>query len=217
MISNAACKIVARFLEENSEDMQHLAAFLLEDLSFAYEDFESTCPDKAFQSFLLLDLLGPAHMQQTCGWVDISDLDLLSKYVHGVRGAIALCTAVLERTFKLAVDGRLEKIASIADEEDPIDKEISREVPSTGKWSNKQLPRILNKATRKESTKSIVFSHENWGGHTEAYYMSISNQRLDVIGDIIAGALYLLATSTDHFQLLEPASESSAAAISHDP
>lgn len=97
MISNVAGQIVASFLKENSEalTMQELAATLLEDLSFPYEDFDSSCPEKAFRSIHVLNLLGSTHLQQTYGWVDIPSLDLRSKWVHGVKGALALCTAAV--------------------------------------------------------------------------------------------------------------------------
>ncbi|KAF8547221.1 hypothetical protein OG21DRAFT_1490407, partial [Imleria badia] len=56
----------------------------------------------------------------------------------------------------------------------------------------------------------------NWGGQTEAYYQSISNRKLETIGDIVAGALCLLATSTDRLQLLESTSEGEDA-LGSDP
>lgn len=65
MIGNIACHMVASFLKENSKDstMQELATNLLEDLSFLYKDFDSNCPEKAFWSILVLDLLGSTHLQ----------------------------------------------------------------------------------------------------------------------------------------------------------
>ncbi|KAG6373288.1 hypothetical protein JVT61DRAFT_6417 [Boletus reticuloceps] len=185
-MSNVACHIVTTFLRENTTEdmsMKELAKALLDDLSFAYEDFESGNQGKAFQLVLLLKLLGMTYLQQNCGWVDVPSLKLHSKCDYGVRGALVLCAALLEHAFKFTINGQLSS-AALADGENPTDK-IDNNVIQTmgagntnddakvGKWSHCKVPRSLNKATGKESTGGSVFSYQNWGSQTDAYYCLI--------------------------------------------
>ena len=98
MIENTTMCIVKAFLKENSVKeltMVQVAAKLLENWVFAYENFDSTDQPSTFQSPPLLQLLSLIHLQDTLGWIDIPGLDLLLKCNHRVRGVLALCTAVV--------------------------------------------------------------------------------------------------------------------------
>lgn len=102
------------------------------------------------------------------------------------------------------MEGRLENIVILTEGED------DQETPANGsdmgnatgatkvlleKQSKRTLPQMLNKATGKESTNGATFSHQNWDGQTASYYCSIPNRNLETLGDIVAGALCLLATT----------------------
>lgn len=165
---------------------EEVATDLLTGRAFAYENFDPTGSepdnfDKAFQSDLMLSLLGTTHLQDTIGWVEAPGFDLLAACDHGIRGVLALCTAAvisffcvspttlttlqqLERALKLAEEGRLGVIVdqeALTEGQEAVDAH-----PVRGMRMNHKQPRMLNQATGKASTKGTAFSHQNWGSQT---------------------------------------------------
>ncbi|KAN0088048.1 hypothetical protein V8E55_006669 [Tylopilus felleus] len=203
VIGNAAGHVVLKYLNEmvTAEGLtkEEVATDLLTGRAFAYENFDPTGSepnnfDKAFQSDLMLSLLGTTHLQDTVGWVEAPGFDLLAACDHGIRGVLALCTAALERALKLA-EGRLGVIVdqeALTEGQEAVDAH-----PVRGMRMNRKQPRMLNQATGKASTKGTAFSHQNWGSQTGSYYVSIANRTAETLGDIVAGALVYLATNRD--------------------
>ncbi|KAG6371948.1 hypothetical protein JVT61DRAFT_8962 [Boletus reticuloceps] len=203
IIGNAAGHVVLTYLNENAAvdeglTKEALATLLLKGRAFAYADFDPTDHSKAFQSDLILSLLGMTHLQDTIGWVEVPGLDLLQKCDHGIRGVLSLCTAALERALKLAEEGRLETTVN-RDSETQASQEAldANPAPTRSIRANRKQPRTLNHATGKLSTKGSAFSHQNWGGQTTSYYVSIANRSAEMLGDVVARALLYLATRPD--------------------
>ncbi|KAN0082911.1 hypothetical protein V8E55_008706 [Tylopilus felleus] len=185
VIGNAAGHLVLKHLNEEAPiqglTKEQLASHLLEDRRFAYKGFD--IESMAFQSSLLLLLLGSTHLHDTAGWVEVPEMDLLAKCDHGIKGVLALCTAALERALTLVQEGRLDTV---------VDEEAQ-----AAAVAGQEQPLSLNQATGKLSTKGSAFSHQNWGGHTTSYYKSIATRDADALGDIVAKALIHLATHRD--------------------
>ncbi|KAH0834165.1 hypothetical protein J3R83DRAFT_11471 [Lanmaoa asiatica] len=176
MMGTVAIRIAQTYLSCNStEDMTsaELVALLLDEQAFAYENFDYNDKPTAFLSPLLLELLGTTHLQDIQGCVDIPGLDIaVAEVGHRVKGALALCTAALQRAFQLAATG----------------EDNSQEVGTSNRLNQKQ-PRTLNKVTGKMSTKGSAFSQQNWGGGTQAYYEAICNRSVETLKKIFASAL----------------------------
>jgi len=103
----------------------------------------------------------------------------------------------LERALKLAQEGRLDVIVKEEAQTEAVDTH-----PTRGIRTSRKQPRTLNQATGKMSTKGSAFSHQNWGGQTGSYHLSIASRSDEMLGDVVAETLMYLATNWDDDALL---------------
>ncbi|KAG9310565.1 hypothetical protein JVU11DRAFT_9118 [Chiua virens] len=192
-IANVATNLVTNFLIEarlkEGQTTEEYAEELVADLTFAYEDFDPKRPwEKAFQSSLLLSVFATTHLQDTIGWVNIPGLDLHTKHDRGVKGALALCAAAVERALRLASAGKLKLT---------VRAENLRQGPLLDGGEDEDLG---SRDDGKVSTKGAAFSQQNWGTQTAAYYKSIATRDDVALNDIVAGAICWLATHKSPLQ-----------------
>ncbi|KAI5997712.1 hypothetical protein EDC04DRAFT_2977780 [Pisolithus marmoratus] len=155
--ASTAVVLILDFFKENTDlNIETFCDILLEDQAFAYEDLDTNDSTKAFRSSLVLELLGTVHLQQVDGWVDVPALQLVEKQVCGIKGALAMSTAVLEHAIKVKRQGCSED------------------------------PHSLSKASGKESSATSQFSQLNWGEKTSFYLASISNRDAHALQEIVS-------------------------------
>ncbi|KAG2073169.1 hypothetical protein BDR04DRAFT_1116517 [Suillus decipiens] len=149
--------------EDNEDDYeQELAASLLENWAFLYEDPENCDPDKIYQSVFMLEMIGSAHINATAGSLNVPVLDTDALQLNGMQAVIAASAAALECAFNVAA-----KLKNFADNF------------STGTSSMKgsiraqKTPLKGNKSTGKDSTTASAFSEANCGLATSEYYESL--------------------------------------------
>ena len=82
------------FADEPSAIIKETCNVLLKDCAFAYNGMKSKDREKAFRSTFVFQLLANAHLCVCFGSVDVPALQL-SVETNRVRGAIALCVAVV--------------------------------------------------------------------------------------------------------------------------
>jgi hypothetical protein len=86
------------FLSRNSDcDSVQLAAYLLADYAFLFEDPDQPSPLTTYRSPFVLQLLGTAHLNAISGYVDVPDLDTHALATRAIRmsGVIALSAAAV--------------------------------------------------------------------------------------------------------------------------
>ncbi|KAL4068164.1 hypothetical protein J3A83DRAFT_4374512 [Scleroderma citrinum] len=127
------------FADEPSVIVKKTCSVLLKDHAFVYDGMKSEDHEKAFQSAFVLQLLANAHICVCFGSVDVPVLQLLME-TNRVRGAIALCVAVLEHAFIL------------------VRSNITLKGTGKGKGFSSQ------KLSSKPSDTDNTFSEQNWGG-----------------------------------------------------
>ncbi|KAG2076424.1 hypothetical protein BDR04DRAFT_1139681 [Suillus decipiens] len=140
---------------------------LLEDFAFLYEDTDNWTREMAYKSSFLQQLIASTHLSAIIDHTNIPALgtDELTKGKN-TEGLIVLCVIALERALTFIRDDIInvdDVLASL-------------------------LPKVLNKATRKESSGQYQFSYQNWRDQVEDYKSSIKTRTEDEIKDIIAFA-----------------------------
>ncbi|KAI6018937.1 hypothetical protein BKA83DRAFT_4023517, partial [Pisolithus microcarpus] len=88
--STAIALLDCYFASDPNTDVEQTCEALLRKCAFAYEDLDSSNPDKAFHGAFILQLLANAHLRSCAGSVDVPALHLSPKQ-YRARGAIALC------------------------------------------------------------------------------------------------------------------------------
>ncbi|KAI5998887.1 hypothetical protein EDC04DRAFT_2975932 [Pisolithus marmoratus] len=170
--------LVLDFFKENTDlNIETFCDILLEDQAFAYEDLDTNDSTKAFRLSLVLELLSTAHLQQVDGWVDVPALQLVEKHVCGIKGALAMSTAVLEHAIKVVCEYAMSGEETITDQLAGIRRK--------GKAAVK-TPHSLSKASGKESSAMSQFSQLNWGKKTGFYLASISNRDAHALQEIVS-------------------------------
>ncbi|KAI5999122.1 hypothetical protein EDD15DRAFT_2136351, partial [Pisolithus albus] len=90
-LGSTAIALVDCYLASDSDtDVERTCDAFLNKRAFAYEDLDSSSPDKAFHGAFVLQLLANAHLRSCAGSVDVPPLGLTPK-TYKARGAIALC------------------------------------------------------------------------------------------------------------------------------
>ncbi|KAG1719818.1 uncharacterized protein EDB91DRAFT_1089096 [Suillus paluster] len=171
--------LVANFLasstyDKNEEDddfdfEQALAANLLEQYAFLYENPDACDPDEIYRSAFMLEMIETAHLNATAGSLDVPALNTHDLQSKGMETIIAACAAALERAFSF--------IAKPKEDEDTQTTTSSTKGGST--------TRKLNKATGKESTAAKAFSEINCGATMAEYYESITRRGPQYTADTI--------------------------------
>ncbi|KAI6016537.1 hypothetical protein EDC04DRAFT_2945795 [Pisolithus marmoratus] len=176
--ASTAVVLILDFFKENTDlNIETFCDILLEDQAFAYEDLDTNDSTKAFRSSLVLELLGTVHLQQVDGWVDVPALQLVEKQVCGIKGALAMSTAVLEHAIKVVREYAMSGEETITDQLAGIRRK--------GKAAVK-TPHSLSKASGKESSATSQFSQLNWGEKTSFYLASISNRDAHALQEIVS-------------------------------
>ncbi|KAI5992420.1 hypothetical protein EDD15DRAFT_2168172 [Pisolithus albus] len=102
-LGSTAIALVDCYLASDSDtDVERTCDAFLNKRAFAYEDLDSSNPDKAFHGAFVLQLLANAHLRSCAGSVDVPPLGLTSK-TYKARGAIALCVTAVSHHYYMAV------------------------------------------------------------------------------------------------------------------
>ncbi|KAL4064149.1 hypothetical protein V8B97DRAFT_2026122 [Scleroderma yunnanense] len=167
------------FADEPSVIVKETCSVLLKDHQQTTY-FQTACTsegcEKAFQSAFVLQLLANVHIHVCFRSVDVPVLQLLME-TNRVRGAIALCVAVLECAFKLVRSN------------------------ITLKGTGKDKGSLSQKSSSKPSGTDNTFSKQNWGGETCAYFEVVANHDDHTLLDIVKSAHALLPEDKDDSSL----------------
>ncbi|OJA17973.1 hypothetical protein AZE42_08950 [Rhizopogon vesiculosus] len=150
-------------MSSNSDhDPCELADSLLTGFAFVYENPDSPEPLTAYRSPFILRLLATAHLNAINGFVQVSALGTQELAVTGMMRVIALSAAAVERALGLIKDKhiKVQDLLSSA---------------SKGKLAIK-LPKVLSKATGKETNAPFLFSSANWSSKTRGFIGSIDKK-----------------------------------------
>ncbi|KAG1794273.1 hypothetical protein EV424DRAFT_1548037 [Suillus variegatus] len=157
--------IILDFLSRNSDcDSVQLAAHLLADYAFLFEDPDKPSPLTTYCSPFVLQLVGTAHLNAISGYIDVPDLDTHALATRAIRmsGVIALCAAAIKHALGMFANKNL-KVKDIL---------VSS---ARGKLVIK-LPKVLNKVTRKMTNAPFLFSAARWAKVTTSFMKSISSK-----------------------------------------
>ncbi|KAG2127950.1 hypothetical protein DEU56DRAFT_982614 [Suillus clintonianus] len=157
--------IILDFLSRNSDcDSVQLAAHLLADYAFLFEDPDKPSPLTTYRSPFVLQLVGTAHLNAISGYVDVPDLDTHALATRAIRmsGVIALCAAAIERALGMFANKNLKVKDILASS-------------ARGKLVIK-LPKVLNKVTGKMTNAPFLFSAARWAKVTTSFMKSISSK-----------------------------------------
>ncbi|KAF8834532.1 hypothetical protein BDN67DRAFT_985258 [Paxillus ammoniavirescens] len=135
-------------------------SLLLTRLSFLYEDLDTSCPEKAFRSQFVVQLLATTHLPAIQGFIHVPALDTVSLAHSGVKEIIGLCCAAV--AFKFLFFSFLECALQLIRSGDiSVSTDLGKGKASTC------TPVRLNKASGKESTAACAFSEQNWGSASQ--------------------------------------------------
>ena len=192
-IGSTALAIVVDFCSRvKGVPEKDIAQALLEDFAFLYEDTDNRTRETAYKSSFLQQLIASAHLSAIIDHTDVPALgtDELTKGKN-TEGLIVLCVIAVSISF---IDSfrcstrlwQLERaLTFIRDDIINVDDVLAS--LASGKFAVK-LPKVLNKATGKESSGQYQFSYQNWRDQVEDYKSSIKTRTEDEIKDIIAFA-----------------------------
>ncbi|KAG1745456.1 uncharacterized protein EDB91DRAFT_1080365 [Suillus paluster] len=210
---STAMALIANFLatskddknedEDNNIDFeQTLAANLLDEWAFLYNNPDVCDPDQIYWSEFMLEMIESAHMNAIAGFLDVpalntDDLQLkervastehlrsfleseISLFITAARIislVIAACTASLEHALnfvaKPKASGNDQSIGT------------SSAKGSTTK-GHRILPLKCNKSSGKDSTAALAFSEANCGLATAEYYQSLKRWGTNYMMDTIS-------------------------------
>ncbi|KIK74736.1 hypothetical protein PAXRUDRAFT_174838 [Paxillus rubicundulus Ve08.2h10] len=160
-----------------------MTSLLLMKLTFLYEDFNHSDPNKAFRSTFIIRLLATTHLHCIRGHVHVPTLNTQALAASGGRGIIGLCGAALNHTLHLLHHGQIQ-VSSLA--------------PSSSKGKTAvKTPLHLNKVSGRESTTACVFLEQNWGSITKKFTVSVSRRTTEQIATIIELARVTLLDEMD--------------------
>ncbi|KAG1807826.1 uncharacterized protein BJ212DRAFT_1303285 [Suillus subaureus] len=152
-----------------------LAASLLKNWAFLYEDPENCDPNKIYQSVFMIEMIKSAHINATAGFLNVPALDTDTLQVKGMQAIITASAAALKCTFNFSA--KPKKFANDF---------------STGTNSVKgsiracKTPLKCNKSTSKDTTTASVFSEANCSSVTLEYYESLKRRGVKYTMDTIA-------------------------------
>ncbi|KAG1734388.1 uncharacterized protein EDB91DRAFT_1084050 [Suillus paluster] len=86
--------------DDNDTDFEKtLAASLLEEWAFLYEDPEARDPNQIYQSAFMLEMIDGCHINPISGFLDVPALNTDDLQLKGMQAVIAACAASLEHAF----------------------------------------------------------------------------------------------------------------------
>ncbi|KAG1870861.1 hypothetical protein F4604DRAFT_1926418 [Suillus subluteus] len=164
--------------EDNDIDFeQTLAANLLDEWAFLYNDPDVRDPDQIYRSEFMLEMIESAHMNAIAGFLDVPVLNTDDLQLKGMQVVIAACAASLERALNFVANPKASG----------DDQSIGT---SSAKGSTTKGRRILplkhNKSSGKDSTAASAFSEANCGLATAEYYQSLKRQGTKYMMDTIS-------------------------------
>ncbi|KAG1751266.1 uncharacterized protein EDB91DRAFT_595426, partial [Suillus paluster] len=180
---STAIAIIIDFMARNDDTSPgELAEYLLSDYAFLYEDPEVIDKTKTFQSPFMLQLIATGHFHATSGHADVPALNTDALVVNGIDGVIGMCAAALERALRLINDNIIKV------------EDVLAAPPALRKLMLK-TPKMLNKATGKETWTACAFSVNNWGSATNSFSKSARTKGKTLTKDITSMAQKLLKKS----------------------
>ncbi|KAG2355567.1 hypothetical protein BDR07DRAFT_1381434 [Suillus spraguei] len=152
--------IIMDFLARNSDlDPVELTKSLLVDWAFLFENPDSPSSLTAYRSPFILQLFGTAHLNAINGYVEVHSFNMHVLATSGMLRPLALSAAAIKRA-----------VTMIAQKELKAQNVLSS--TSRGRVSIK-LPKILNKATGKETNVPFLFSAACWAKPTNSFIKSL--------------------------------------------
>ncbi|KAG1862365.1 hypothetical protein C8R48DRAFT_709623 [Suillus tomentosus] len=139
-----------------------LAASLVHNWVFVYEDPDSPSPLTAYRSPFILQLLGRAHFNAIKGYVKVPAFDMHELVTSGMPRVLALSTVAIEHALVLFKNKQL-KVQDVLSS------------ASRSKVAIK-LPKIVNKLTEKKTNTPFSFSATLWSKPTKGFIKSILNK-----------------------------------------
>ncbi|KAG1804345.1 hypothetical protein EV424DRAFT_1544678 [Suillus variegatus] len=154
--------------EDDKDDYeQELAASLLENWAFLYEDPDNRDPNKIYQSVFILEMIKSAHINATAGSLDVPALNTDALWLNGMQA--------LEHAFNIVA-----KPKNFADTFSTGTSSVK------GSIKARKTPLKRNKSTGKDNTTTSAFSEANCGLATSEYYASLQRQGMKYTIDTIA-------------------------------
>ncbi|KAG1849620.1 hypothetical protein C8R48DRAFT_677043 [Suillus tomentosus] len=180
---STAIAIIIDFMARNDDaNPGDLAEYLLSDFAFLYEDPDVIDKMKTFRSPFMLQLVATGHLQATIGHANVPALNTEALTASGISGVVGIAAAALERALKLIKDN----VINIED--------VLAAPPAQRKLMVK-TPKVLNKATGKETSTAHAFSVNNWGPATHSFSKSARLKGKDIMSDITLMSWKLLKKS----------------------
>ncbi|KAH9023765.1 hypothetical protein EDB85DRAFT_1894623 [Lactarius pseudohatsudake] len=156
-------------LRDSDSERQKFASYYLEDLRFLYEDTDHEDKKKwkgLFRSPFILQTFA-AHLGAIEGSQKVPDLHEPNAPTPLPIGALGLAAAAVERALTLIETGT-----------------VTTKTPRAARGKTLTLPKTLNYATGKDSTRQTGFSDATWGKATRNYTKSarsLAKAKFDVI------------------------------------
>ncbi|KAG1730978.1 uncharacterized protein EDB91DRAFT_1252421 [Suillus paluster] len=148
------------FLMQNSDvDPVELTKSLLVDWAFLFEDPDSPSPLTAYRSPFVLQLFGTAHLHTINGYVEVRSFDMHAPAMRGMLHPLALSAAAIERAITMIAQKEL-KAQNVL-------------LSASRGWVSIKLPKILNKATGKETNVLFLFLAARWAKLTNSFIKSL--------------------------------------------
>lgn len=179
--------------------MDELAKYLLTKYAFLYEDTEALDKATIYRSPFMLQLVGTAHLQATIGHADIPELKTSALAEKGIIGVVSICAAAVCKVFFSDLSDvplclQLERALTLISNGDINVEDVLAAVPAQRRLMMK-TPKVLNKATGKETWTIHAFSVSNWGPQTLAFSRSVQAKGDEAIKTIASMAWKVLKKS----------------------
>ncbi|KAG2040102.1 hypothetical protein BDR03DRAFT_1008441 [Suillus americanus] len=182
---STAIALVANFLttskdnEDEDEDAnfeQTLAAELLQEWAFFYEDPEVCDPGQIYRSEFMLEMIKATHLNAIAGFLDVPAINTDDLQLQGMQAVIAACAASLERAFNFVAKPKAL---------DDNDQSIATGSAKGSTKSCRMIPSKCNKSSNKDAG-TLAFSEANCGLATTDCYQSLTRWGLKYTINIIA-------------------------------
>ncbi|KAG1902158.1 uncharacterized protein F5891DRAFT_978876 [Suillus fuscotomentosus] len=185
---STAIAIIIDFMAWNDDaNPSDLAEYLLSDFAFLYEDPDVIDKMKTFRSPFMLQLVATGHLQATIGHANVPALNTEALTASGISGVVGIAAAALEHALKLIKDN----VINIED--------VLAAPPAQHKLMVK-TPKVLNKATGKETSTAHAFSVNNWGPATHSFSKLACLKGKDIMSDITLMSWKLLKKSKSELE-----------------
>ncbi|KAI5981261.1 hypothetical protein EDD15DRAFT_2193745 [Pisolithus albus] len=192
-LGSTAIALVDCYLASDSDtDVERTCDAFLNKRAFAYEDLDSSSPDKAFHGAFVLQLLANAHLRSCAGSVDVPPLGLTPK-TYKARGAIALCVTASDLHGYSCMSMQLERAIKLMKS-----KYVSGNAMEKGRAGANLLKGNRKcKSGGRPANAEHTFSEQNWGSATSSYFQSVSNREPHILQGIVRMSHAILQDDSD--------------------